>query len=145
MAPDTAPEARLRRFADIFEATDFNRLLEIRVEELGGDRARLRLPFRKELVRTEGVVHGGAIATLVDNAAAIAIFGPRMAEPGARPPLGATIDMNLHYLSPAVKEDLVAEARILKRGRSISVAEVGVKTPGGKEVARGLVTYLTKG
>lgn len=144
MTSDTSPEARLRRFADIFEATPFTRLVGTKVEELGEDHARLRLPFRPELVRTMGVVHGGAIATLVDNAAAIVVFGPEMAKPGARPPQGATIDMNIHYLNSAVRQDLVAGARVIKRGRTITVVEVDVKTPDETPVARGLVTYLTK-
>ena len=46
----------------------FPNLLGIQVEELRRDYARLRMPWRPDLNQPQGLMHGGAIATLIDTA-----------------------------------------------------------------------------
>ncbi len=142
--PDDRARERATWFARLFESMPFNRLAGIRVLDIGEDRARVSLPFRRELVRTEGVVHGGAISALVDNAAALAVWSTYPANPKAGVPRGASVDMNLSFLAAVRGEDLVAEARVIKRGQTLVFAEVEVTTPAGKRVAKGTVTYLVK-
>jgi acyl-coenzyme A thioesterase PaaI-like protein len=47
----------------------------------------------------------------------------------------------VNFLAPARGADLIAEARVVQRGRSISVGEVTVAGADGRPVARALVTY----
>ena len=54
---------------------------------------------------------------------------------------GATVDLTMHYLAPASASDLTATARVLRRGRKISHAEVSVRDAGGTPVAHGVATY----
>ena len=63
-------------------------------EELRVDYARLRLPYQRDFEQPAGVVHGGAIATLIDTVVVPAIGA---AYPEFRPMF--TIDMNVRYLS----------------------------------------------
>lgn len=130
-----------REMMRFWEMTPLNKHLGVRFLETREDYARIALPFRPELVRTLGVVHGGAIATLMDDAAAVAIHATYMLNPRPGPQNSATIDMTVSYLDPAVKEDIIAEARVVRRGRSIAVCQVDVRTPSGVHVATGLVTY----
>ena len=63
------------------------RHLGLRLESIGSDEATLVLPFRPELATMDDVVHGGAIASLIDTAG-MARAGPRTRSPSrsrARP------------------------------------------------------------
>ena len=49
--------------------------LGMRLESIGSDEAVLVLPFRPELATLEDIVHGGAIASLIDTAGMAATLG----------------------------------------------------------------------
>jgi uncharacterized protein (TIGR00369 family) len=83
-------------------------------------------------------VHGGAIATLADTAAMAAAWSGTPAPESMR---GTTVDLTVHFLAPADGTDLVARARVLRRGRSLVHLGVDVSTPGGDPVAHALATY----
>lgn len=109
----------------------------VEVEEVRFDYCRMRLPFRPELEQPMGVVHGGAIATLLDVVVVPAIGSRYGADVGY-----STVDMHVQYLSALVKEDAVAEGWIVKRGRSVVFCEaeiIGATT--GKLIARSVLTY----
>ena len=115
----------------------FSTLVGLQVEEVRQDYCRMRLPFRSE-VRTSGVVvHGGAIATLIDTAAVAAVWSD--VDPQAT--RGATASMTVNYLAAARSVDLIAEARIIRRGRSVVFVDVDVFSPTGERIAKGVVTY----
>lgn len=115
----------------------FGRLLELRCETVERDHVRVRLPFRKEVTTVGEMVHGGAIASLVDVAATAAAWAHPDASFETR---GTTVGFSLSFLAPGLGQDLVADARIVKRGGSLCVCEVSVEGPAGT-VARALVTY----
>ncbi len=98
----------------------------------------LTLPFAGALVTVGTVVHGGAIASLIDTAAMVAAWSD--AEVPAKP-RGTTVNLTVAYLAAAEKEDLQAIARVLHRGRSLIYLDVEVSSASGSAVAKGLVTY----
>ena len=126
-----------RWLVEAFDGALYNRLLGVRVEEVRRDYGRLRMPFKPELLHPGGVVHGGAIASLIDSAAALAVFS-RLTEP---PRSSATVDLHVHYLEAVIDEDLIAEAAIRRRGRSIVFVTVEVATASGKVVAHGELSF----
>src|SRR5262249_59608377 len=114
------------------------RLLAVDVVAIDADRVRVRLPFRSEVTSVGDLVHGGAISALVDVAATAAAWtGADL----ARNPRGTTIGFSLNFLAPARGQDLIADARVVQRGRTICVCDVQVETTEGRAVARALVTY----
>jgi uncharacterized protein (TIGR00369 family) len=115
----------------------FSALVGLDVEEVRPDFCRMRLPFRSELRTAGTVVHGGAIATLIDTAAVAAVWSA--ADPTAT--RGATASMTVNYLAAAQGVDLIAEARVIRRGRSVVFAEVDVFSSTDEHIAKGLVTY----
>lgn len=134
----TTPTTGRDFMADFIPASPLVKLLGIEIADLGTDQASLRLPFRDEVTTIGQVVHGGAIAALADTAVMAACWC------GAEVPetiRGATVDLTMHYLAPAVATDLTADARVLRRGRKISHAEVGVRDASGTPVAHGVGTY----
>jgi uncharacterized protein (TIGR00369 family) len=87
-------------------------------------------------------VHGGAIAGLVDTAATAAFWAKSGLGPGAR---GTTIGFSLSFLAAGRGVDLVADARVRRRGREICNGEVVVRDARGAEVAQAIVTYKLSG
>jgi uncharacterized protein (TIGR00369 family) len=114
------------------------RLLGLELAEATPDRVVVRLPFRAELTTVGDLVHGGAIAALVDVAATAAAWS--RVELG-RQPRGTTIGLTINYLTGAHGTDLVATGTVVQRGRSIVVCEVAVSDARDTAVARALVTY----
>jgi len=116
------------------ERIPFIRHLGIAIESLEPGRARLRLALAPELTNSFGGAHGGAIATLIDVAATTAT---RTLHPGSRGVI--TIDLTTSFLE-AGKGALVAEARVLRDGRSAVFVEAEVRNPDGTLVAKSLAT-----
>lgn len=112
--------------------------LGIRLVELGDDRAELVLPFRAHLTTIGDVVHGGAIATLVDTAAMAAAWADE-AEAGEA--AGSTVSMSVDYVAAARGEDVTVRATVIRRGRRLCFCEVEVTGAAAGIVAKGLVTY----
>ena len=113
-------------------------LLGIELVEVEPDVARLRLPFRPELATMGDVVHGGAIAALLDTASMTAAWSD---DTVPESPAGATVSMHVDYVSAARGVDLLATARAVRRGRSLCFCEVEVTEPGGGVVAKGLAVH----
>ena len=73
-----------------WDTTYFSTFVGLEVEELRTDYARLRLPYRPELNQPAGVVHGGAIATLIDT-----VVIPAVGTGYDDPPHMLTVTMNV--------------------------------------------------
>lgn len=115
----------------------FVRELGIELDELETDRAVLRLPWRPELATIADVVHGGAVATLLDTAGMAAAWSDDAAPEAIG---GATVAMSISYVSAARAADLVAVAEVVRRGGSLCFVDVTV-TAGDEVVAKGMVTH----
>ncbi len=104
--------------------------LGLAVEGTGPGEARLRMPLQERVARVGGIVSGQAIAALGDTAMVIALssaFG------GFRPI--ATVNLTTSFLKAVRGQDVVAEARTLRLGRSLAFAEVAVRAAGAEELA----------
>ena len=133
---EITPE-RLRLIREKFEINHFPRSLGIELDSIDEGRARLSLEVQQRHLQLAGIMHGGAIATLIDTAVAFAIVGA--SELGAR---FTTIEMKVNYLSPVREGRVIAEARLIRDGRRIVVADCDVWDSEGKLAAKGLLTYM---
>lgn len=100
--------------------------------------AKLTLPFGDEVVTIGEVVHGGAIATLIDTAAMVASWAGADVPETLR---GATVDLSVSYLAPADGQSVTATAQVVRRGRRLVTVGVDVHTTDETHVATALVTY----
>ena len=93
-----------------------------------------------------GMLHGGILTTLMDEATGHAIVTVRGLEVMAEAP-HVTVDMNVSFLSSARQGDeLECEARTVRVGRSVVFAEAEVRRRGsGDVVAKGHFTYVIVG
>ena len=67
-------ERQARRIEAALENVPFARLVGIRLDEVEPGLATMSVQIRDDLKQNNEVVHGGAIATLIDSAAAFAVI-----------------------------------------------------------------------
>ncbi|MFP5255356.1 MAG: PaaI family thioesterase [Acidimicrobiia bacterium] len=131
--------ARWSKFPQGWDRTYFPNLVGLELEEVRTDYARLRLRFRPELEQPAGVVHGGAIATLIDT-----VVVPAVGQAYDAGTAFFTVQMDVRYLGSVVGQDAIAEGWIEKRGRSIVFCRAEVRVPSGQLVADGTLTYTVR-
>jgi uncharacterized protein (TIGR00369 family) len=137
MNEQTTP-TRSEAIAAFVPASPFVGHLGIRLAELEPDRAVLELPFDERLATLGEVIHGGAIATLIDTAGMAAAWADDERPESFR---GSTVSMNVDYLAAAAGTDLRAGARVVRRGRTLCFCEVEVTDADDVTVARGSVIH----
>jgi uncharacterized protein (TIGR00369 family) len=135
VSPAAPPAAE---FVRAFVATSpFARRTGLEVVDLAGDRAELRLPFDEGNVTVADVVHGGAIATLLDVAITAAAFcAPEALEARS----GATISLTVNYIR-AVRGDLVAVGRAVRRAGGLCFCEAEATDTEDRTIAAAIGTY----
>ena len=134
--PDLTDEQR-RRVERMREAVPFLKHLGIEVESVGPGTATLLLPMREEIMRNDGIVHGGAIASVIDSAFAFAII-PLLAENERT----VTIDLTIHYVRPLSGGAAKAIARVVRAGRRVITVSGELFDENGKLATTALSTYL---
>ena len=120
-----------------FESNHFPRMLGIEIDTIESGRAVLGVTIRKELLQLQGVMHGGAIASLIDTAVAFAIASVSRTDDRF-----TTVEMKVNYLSPIRDGRVTADAKLIRDGRRIVVAECDVHDATSRLAAKGLLTYI---
>ena len=119
----------LRRIFEEF--IPFNRFLGMRATELEPGLARIEIPFRDDFVGdpSRPAIHGGLLSTLADTAGGMAVWSS-LSDPAARV---STIDLRVDYLLPGRLETVAGEARVLRVGSSVGVADIRLYHPAEPE------------
>ena len=112
--------------------------LGMRLETIEPDHARLAMPYRDELATIGDVVHGGALSALVDTAAMTASWSAHDASGDLR---GTTVGLSVDFVAAARGSEVTADARVLRRGKSLCFCDVDVTDSNGALVAKAIVTY----
>ncbi len=113
--PETDPryDARVR---ESFSRQRFLHAIGATLERVAPGEVDLRLPFRADLTQQHGFLHAGVMTSLVDTAcgyAALTLMPPDAAV--------LTAEFKVNLLAPGRGEAVVARARVLKAGRTLSV------------------------
>jgi len=119
-----------------FERMAFAQFLKVRVAQVSHERAVLRLPFQEDNANQGGVLHGGATASLIHMAGTLAAW-TGLDLPAE--PLVNTIDLSIQYLAAAMREEITAEAMVLRRGRDIFFLDVTVRGAAQQLISKGLM------
>ena len=136
MFPKLTEEQR-KRVERALDTVPFARLIGIQLEEVTEGRSVLTMTVRDELKQNHGVVHGGAIASLIDSAMAFAII-PLLAEKERT----TTVDLTIHYLRPLTEGIAKSTARVVRAGRRVVVVSAEVVDHKEQLVATAVSTYL---
>ena len=128
------------KLINYLEAIPFWKHLEMKVKKMGQGYVELTMPFKEEFTQGKSHMHGGALASLLDNAGAIALrtyleFGVETV---------ATVEMKINYLLPVTSDqrEIVACGRVIKAGRTLGVSTIEIKNDKENIVAVGIGTYV---
>ena len=116
----------------------FARVTGLELTDMEPERATVVMPFSEQLTTFGDVVHGGAIATLLDVAAVAAAWSGVTDEGAAT---GATVSSSVNYMRAARGSDLTANASVTRRAKSLCFCEVQITDEDDRLVAQGIVTY----
>jgi acyl-CoA thioesterase len=130
----------LARLREVFARIPYVRLLGLEFVSAERGAATFALEVREELTRMGGILHGGAIVSLLDTAAAFAAHTLLDAETQT-----VTIELNTHFLRPASTGRIEARARVLRAGRRILFINAEVTDQTGVLIATATTTYVRQG
>jgi uncharacterized protein (TIGR00369 family) len=89
----------------------------------------ISLPYRDDLTQQKGFVHGGIIGMIADSAAGYAAYSLMPASASL-----VTVEYKMNILAPA-RGSLVARGKVIKSGRTLTVARAEVYAEDGTHVA----------
>jgi uncharacterized protein (TIGR00369 family) len=129
--------AKVSRARAAFAAVPYAKFLELELGVVTEGQASVHLRVRDEILQNQGVVHGGAIASLIDTAAAFAVL--TRIEVHERV---TTTDLTIHYLRPINSGRITATAQVVRGGRRLFVLSVDVFNDRKVLVATAVTTYI---
>jgi uncharacterized protein (TIGR00369 family) len=112
--------------------------LRMALEDASDDRCIVRMPADGMALNAHERVHGGAIAALIDTAATGAAWACPNFGPNAR---GTTVSISINYQASPQGDQLSADARVTRRGRSMVFLEIAVTDSNSAAIAHGIVSY----
>src|SRR6266496_1331382 len=92
------------------------RLLGARLLSLEPGFCAIELPYREDLTQQHGYIHAGIVSAIADSAGGYAGFSLFDANASV-----LTVEYKLNLIAPAAGERLIAEARVVKPGRTLAV------------------------
>ncbi len=137
MSDEQLDPQKLERARSAFAAVPYAKFLGLQLGAVRPGEVSIHLDIRDELKQNQGVVHGGAIASLIDTASAFAVLTQIDVEERV-----TTTDLTIHYLRPAISGRISATARIIRGGRRLFVLSVEVHDSARALVATAVTTYI---
>jgi uncharacterized protein (TIGR00369 family) len=112
------------------------RLFGFELEAAEAGRVVLRMRVVPKHKQVHGVVHGGILAAMADTAGGMATY---LVLPRGRHV--ATVEMKINFLEPVDRGIIVADARVLRKGRNFAVVDCEVRDATGRLAAKALMTF----
>lgn len=109
--------------------------LKIRLVELSPNYARVAMKLTPDYINFNGLIFGGIIMALADEAFAYAsnsVISPNVAS-----------QFNIHFIASAqAGDELTAECRVVKSGKRVCISEMTVSNQEGKLIAKATGTTV---
>ena len=125
------------RIEESFRRQGLMRYLGARLIAVEAGRVVIDVPFSNHLTQQNGFFHAGVSAAIADTAggyAALSLMNERDDV--------LAVEFKVNLLRPAVGDRLVAEATVLKAGRTLTVCQTTVRAVKGDEVS--IVAVMTQ-
>jgi len=132
-------DAKLQFTRDYQNRIPFVAHLGLSTDELGAGTARLSMPLPEHFTNSLGTAHGGVILSLLDVALCTAARTLHPDSTGV-----VTIDLTTSFIGGGKGDRLIAEARVLKDGRSMTFVEGEAKNADGSLVAKAIGTVRVR-
>jgi uncharacterized protein (TIGR00369 family) len=104
------------------ERQSFMTLLGATATEVGSGHVRIELPYRADLCQQNGYLHAGVITSMADSACGYAAL--------TLMPAGSdvlSVEFKVNLLAPADGDRFVADARVVRSGRTLTVCQAEVR------------------
>jgi uncharacterized protein (TIGR00369 family) len=128
----------VERLISAINASPYFQLLNMRVTEMGAGYSVVSINLGGQHLQPFGIVHGGALASLIESATSWAVFY-EIEDQNAGV---TTVDLKLNYLASARTGRAVARGQRIKLGRTLGYAEATVTAEDGKILAHGTSTLM---
>ncbi|MBX7170387.1 MAG: PaaI family thioesterase [Pyrinomonadaceae bacterium] len=104
-----------------FSAQSVMKLIGAEITRIEAGAVDIELPYRKDLTQQNGFVHAGIITAIADTACGYAAFSlmPKNAEV-------LSVEFKVNLLSPAIGEKFLAEGRVLRAGKTLTIVQGNV-------------------
>ncbi len=109
------------------------------LEEVRVGYARVRLPMRPEICQVAGLVHGGALAALIDTSAIPAVGTYYEEQPEM-----VTVSMTVDFCGAVRGHDAVAEAWVRSGGGSLTFVAAEVRSSAGDLAATASLVFRVR-
>ncbi|MDQ0269670.1 PaaI family thioesterase [Cytobacillus purgationiresistens] len=117
-----------------FEDSPFWKLLGITMDRLEPGEAVIKMPVKESLLNSNQVMHGGAIASILDSIIGVVIRSSRDVKV-------ATVSLTTQFIAPVKEGALYAEAKTINKGNRIQYVESKVFNDKGEIVGTALGTF----
>ncbi len=106
------------RVKDSFNRQQVMQTLGISLGEVNPGEVELQFPFHAKLTQQHGFIHAGVISTALDSACGYAAFSLMPEDASV-----LTVEFKVNLLSPAKGDYFTISGRVVKSGKSITVAQ----------------------
>ena len=121
-----------------FDSSPYAVYMGMNIEELSRGYARVSMKMREEFLNWEGMVHGGVISSLIDQA-----FGNSL---NTLENIYVAVQLNVNFISaPEVGDIISAESKVVRAGRSVGITEMTASDSNGKVIAKATGTTVSMG
>jgi uncharacterized protein (TIGR00369 family) len=138
-AGDMIDPTLVARIEASFAKQAFMTTLGARLVRVSPGEVEIAMPVSAHLCQQHGFVHAGAVSTIADSAAGYAALTTMPAGNGV-----LTAEFKINLLAPATGDELVAKGRVVKAGRTLTLAmaEVFAVTAGKAKLCAMLTATL---
>ncbi|MBX3514861.1 MAG: PaaI family thioesterase [Xanthobacteraceae bacterium] len=129
-----------KKSSEIFERQSFMRMIGARIALLSPGACDIELPYREDLCQQNIYLHGGVITSIADTSCGIASSTLLSPEAGI-----LSVEFKYNMMAPAAGERFIARGRVVKPGRTLTIAEsavFAVKDGVETEIGRMLATMI---
>lgn len=105
------------RVQNIFNEQPVMRLIGAQLTGIEPGAIDIAIRFQKSLTQQNGFIHAGIITTIADSACGYAAYSLMPDEADV-----LSVEFKINLLAPAVGENFLAEGRVLRAGKTLTVA-----------------------
>jgi uncharacterized protein (TIGR00369 family) len=111
----------VEKVRESFAAQSVMKVIGAEITKIKAGAVEIELLYRNDLTQQNGFIHAGIITTIADSACGYAAFSlmPKEAEV-------LSVEFKVNLLSPAIGEKFVAEGRVLRAGKTLTVVQSDV-------------------
>jgi uncharacterized protein (TIGR00369 family) len=121
-------EALEQRINDSFNRQGLMRHLGVSIHSVAPGQVSLRMPFSPDLTQQHGYFHAGGTSALADTAGGYAGYTLFPANSSV-----LTIEFKINLLAPAQGDYLLAEGKVIRSGRTLTICQIDVYGVSGQK------------